>query len=279
MSLVTVNGSPCVRVTNRIPASRRPRTSLGWRYAGLASMPIDTAYLRERYASLRDDQLQRLRSVEYEQLSSEAQQALREEIDRREALKPKPAWLGQPCPSHPESEVATVCARCGRFLCKQCVADPHTGSVCSECQQRLDSEPWKFNPWLGLAFVGLFVPLLSFLVYAFALGSYFFAGVRSRGLTFAPTLLFGWALLSNLGLSCLSVLIIPKYWRKLRAVPRWMLGYYFASLAIGAVDIALSVIVPGGFMGSPRALVGVVITGLWISYFSASERVRRTFIR
>ena len=238
-------------------------------------MPIDTAYLRERYASLRDDELQRLRGDEYAQLSPDAQEALREEMERREALHPKPAWLGQPCPLHPGAQVEAACARCGRFLCRQCVADPHQGSICPECQRRIDSEPWRFNLWLGLAFVGLFEPPLSFLSDGILFARVFLW--PNPHLPFAESIQFGWKLASNLGLACLSALIIPKYWKKLRAVPRWMLGFYLSSLGVGVIDLVLSQLTPGAFWRLATA-AGLVVTGLWIRYFSVSENVRRTFI-
>ena len=87
-----------------------------------------------------------------------------------------------------------------------------------------------------------------------------------------------WWLVTSAGRAGLALLILPRYLRKHRSVPRLMVIFLLTGFVLGAVELVTGE-ARVAEQSVPALMIGMLIPLMWVGYFQFSDRVRRTFVR
>jgi hypothetical protein len=122
--------------------------------------------LRQHYSSLSDEAILELAATDPDDFSPEARDILADELRGRQLLSPVGPVASSEgesamCPKHPDAVAGDICARCGDFLCGDCVSvRSRAGAWCVDCSEHADLDHLHYVP------VGRFL-VLSVLTWGF----------------------------------------------------------------------------------------------------------------
>ncbi|CAH0119766.1 hypothetical protein PAE9249_02274 [Paenibacillus sp. CECT 9249] len=157
---------------------------------------------------------------------------------------------------------------------------------------RLPLEISGLGGWLILVQIGLYLTIVVILGQLFLYSFPIFGSETWELLTspeseyyhplWAPMIVF--ETVYNIAFVLFCGLILFHFYGKRKIVPRLMIIFYGASLAIGIVDLILMYQIPALLEmedgSSLRDTIrSAIVCAVWIPYFIKSRRVRNTFIR
>ena len=211
-------------------------------------------------------------------LGVEPQPATPEVAPKPAVSQEAPAPPEHPCLDHPGMPVAGTCARCGRFICVRCAPElSGSGAAhCEACKLRLAPQvvrPGGIRGWRVLPAIGLVLtpPLLAFTIFTVVV-----ALVQGAADEWVAAL----SIAANLAFLGFSLFAAVQFFRKRKSAPRLMIIYYLLGAALPLLDAlilaALAHEAPASHGDS--ILRGIIVSAIWVAYFSSSKQVKATFV-